>query len=429
MVLRDLYGNTSKTGFSIDFFSLAAPGAQSAVLASPFFTLVEPVNLLTERGCTVKLLVRLCSATFPEALKAVHKNPLVSVRYYTDRLFHAKLYVVDDVAMVGSANLTAAGLKLNSEVSVVLHKGRDPAFEALPSIFARLWEFADVLTDPILSAYETAWKAPGSPADEDGFDKFLSGFIPPVSPPTVIDGTGQQTFERSFLQRFRRKYDEVLIPAHRSLMRIAATSDFGRPEFEGADPEIEMGRFLGWVRLTHGAGDKWRQSPVRSGVQQEAHIREHMTLWRHAGNIVAGDMFNAAGEIGKIARIRQNFRSSSLIEKMSYDDIFDTLTGCHAFLELLRFTNGALEGLRADFIARNKLSDIKRTIDYLANGKGDPVQRAYDCIHDDRYRLNRFAEGCVMELAGWISTDRPPFNGRTIKGLRYLGFDVEKYAE
>jgi len=29
-----------------------------------------------------------------------------------------------------------------------------------------------------------------------------------------------------------------------------------------------------------------------------------------------------------------------------------------------------------------------------------------------------------MELSGWLDPERPPINGRTIKALRYLGYDV-----
>ncbi|UIY26311.1 hypothetical protein LZK76_02855 [Rhizobium leguminosarum] len=48
MKLRGLYGNTSHTGHSIDFFELAAPGARDALLASPFYDTYKPVQILTQ---------------------------------------------------------------------------------------------------------------------------------------------------------------------------------------------------------------------------------------------------------------------------------------------------------------------------------------------------------------------------------------------
>jgi hypothetical protein len=116
MRLKDIYGNTSATGFSFDFFELTAPRAKSALLASPFYSTYDPVGALTSRGCDVRMIVRLCSVTIPEALRKAHLDPKVTIRYFTDQRFHAKFYVVDDIAMVGSANLTNAGLKTNREV-------------------------------------------------------------------------------------------------------------------------------------------------------------------------------------------------------------------------------------------------------------------------------------------------------------------------
>lgn len=428
MKLRSLYGNTSHTGHSIDFFELSAPGAREALLASPFYDIYKPVQELTLKGCQVRLLVRLSSATTPSALQYAVDDPNVTVRYFTDRRFHAKVYVVDDIAMVGSANLTDAGMYANREVSIILHRSRDAAFDELPGIFDSLWDYADVLSLDVLRAYEKAFRSPGRPSDEEDFEKHIHKFIKPCAPPTIRVGSDKVTRERSFLQTFRRKYDEVLVPAQRRVAETLVRGNFGRPEFAGVDPQIEIGRFLGWVRLIHGAGDGWREAPVLAGRELESRVAEYLSLWKEAGDIVGGDMFQADKEITNIARIRLELGDRERLSVLSYDDLFDVLTGCHAFLELLRFTEGGLEGLRKDFAKRNSLAAIKQTIEYLVRGPGDVVQRAYDCIFDERYRLGRFGESCVMELTGWATPDRPPFNSRTVKGLRFLGFDVERYA-
>src|ERR1700724_948734 len=153
VALRDSYANSAKSGFTIDFFALMAPGAKEALLASPFFSTYEPIACLSERGCQIKLLVRLGDITTPEVLRAALKDERVAIRYYTSRRFHSKLYIIDDTALVGSANLTDAGLKANREVSVVLRRDRDPAFEELPGLFDILWDYADVLTTAITDQY------------------------------------------------------------------------------------------------------------------------------------------------------------------------------------------------------------------------------------------------------------------------------------
>jgi len=425
VALRDFYANSAKTGFTIDFFSLMAPSAKEALLASPFYSTYEPIARLSERGCQIKLLVRLCEITTPEALRAALSDERVTVRYYTSDRFHAKVYIIDDTALVGSANLTDSGLKANREVSVVLTRDRDPVFEELPGLFDILWDYADVLTSQIVDRYEKAFRSSTRPAGEVAFEEFLADFVPPCAPPTIRVNSDKVTKRRSFLQTFRRKYDDLLIPEF-DLVRSAFKRDGRRrPELRDGDLDIEISRFLGWVRIVHAPGDSWATAPLLEGEARRAKITELMNDWFITTDITNGDMINAEREISNIARIRENFRDAEAIRALSYDEIFDTLIGCHAFMELLRFTDDGLTGLRKDFAKRNSLKSIQNMLVHLVDGADDPLERAYDCIFDEQYRIERFGEACVMELSGWVHPNRPPINGRTIKALRYLGFRVE----
>ena len=422
--LKDVYGNSRKSGFALDFFYQVAGTSQEAFLASPFYSTYEPIQLLTGKGCRVSLLVRLCSITHPDALRKADVDPLVTVRYYTAQSFHAKFYIVGDKALVGSANLTSAGLASNREVSVVLDRQRDAGFADLPAIFDQLWDYADVLNEPILQQFEKAFFAKGRPAGEDPFDLFLKNYVPSCTPPTAVVGSDRVTRQRSFLQSFKRKYDEVLVPAYRALEEVYKAIGQRRPEFVGGDLDIEINRFLGWLRVNHAPGDTWREAPLRAGADLEGNIHHNIGLWLATDNVGSGDVYQPDLEVQNIAQLRTNFGSNASIEALSYDEVFDTLLKCHAFLEQLRFTKGGIPGLKVDFQQRNKLPDIKRTLTFLLHGPGDGIRRAYDCIHDEGYKLERFAEACVMELLGWVDRERPPFNGRTIKGLRFLGFNA-----
>lgn len=422
--LRDSYGNSAKSGFTIDFFSLAAPGAKEAFLASPFFSTYDPIKLLSERGCRTKLLIRLCSITTPQALREALQDGQVTVRYYTDQHFHAKFYIIDDVALVGSANLTNAGLKANREMSVVIYRDRDSAFEGLPGFFDVLWDYADVLTNGILDQYEKAFKSIERPSGEEEFDKFLRGFVMPCAPPSIRVNSDKITKRRSFLQAFRRKYDEILVPAFDEVRRVFEDDGRRRPEFNGGGLDIELSRFLGWLRIVHAPGDSWSSPPILENDDRSQRVQQFMRQWLETTDISNGDMIVAEREIENIGRIRENFGDVDKIRSLSYDEVFDTLIGCHAFMELLRFTDGGLPGLRKDFSRRNSLTSIKSTLVHLVHGSGDILERAYDCIFDEHYRLERFGEACVMELSGWIGRDRAPINGRTIKALRFLGFRV-----
>jgi hypothetical protein len=424
-IIRDAYGNTAGSGFTINFFAENANGAREAYLASPFFTTFEPIRTLTAKGCSVKLIVRLCSITPPKILRQVLADPKVTLRYYTCRDFHAKLYIIDDVAMVGSANLTDAGLTTNREVSVVLRKERDPAFDELRGMFNMFWEFADTMTPEICGQYEQAYRLIGNPQEDADFQAKLEQFVPAATPPSARVGSDRVSARRSFIRGLRRKYDEQLVPAFREVAEVFEGLGQCRPEFGDADREIELGRFLGWLRIAHAPGDDWKAVPLLDKDQRKPRIIGYLNDWNTTDNTVAGDMFQAENEVATIRQLRTAFASPETIDKLTYDELFDALIGVHAFYDRLRFVSGGLAGLRVDFAQRNTLAAIKETLTYLLHGAGTSLERAYDCIYDEKRRLGGFGEACAMELLGWLDQDRPPINGRTIKALRFLGFDVK----
>jgi hypothetical protein len=422
--LRDTYGNTSSAGYTINWFSHCTSVACDAYLASPFFTTTEPVEALTKHGCTVHLLVRLCSITTPAALRQALANPLVRTRYYTDRDFHAKLYIVGNAALIGSANLTDSGLKTNREVSVVLQKDRDPGFDDLPPLFEMFWSSAETLTADVLAQYELAYRYIGCPKEEAEFQKKLETLVPEARVPNAKSGSEKVSKERAFLQRYHRKYDEQLIPAFKEVEAIFMQLGRRRPEFAGEDPLIEIGRFLGWCRLVLAPGDTWKGTSLADAETRQKRVHAALDNWFTSADTKAGDMYDADKETGRIQRLRQVMASPESIGAHSYDELFDALIGVHAFHDRLRHVAGGENGLRSEFAA-NSLQRIRDTLSYLLHGRGLALHRAYDCIRNEQWKLRGFAEGCVMELLGWLDPGRPPINGRTVKALRFLGFAVQ----
>jgi hypothetical protein len=430
MSLKDVYANTVSTDHTINFFYKVSQEPKLALLAAPFFTYPLPLDILTSKGCEIRLIVRFSPITTPQALKAALDNPNVKTRYFTDTTFHSKIYIVDDVALVGSANLTQAGLMSNREVSILLREDRDEAYFALPEIFENLWEDAHVLTAGILKDYTKAFNAKQKPEDENRFKDYIQATISPASPRSVAIESHVANKSRSFIQRFRRKYDEVLIPAHDEILEVALENGFGRPEYKGQDARIEMGRFLGWLRITHGQGSKWRETSLLISKEERAkRIASYVDIWQSTDDTVGLDMYEAEAQIVSVANIKKYLNDSSALASLTFDEIFDYLAGCHAFSNRLRFADKDLEGatgierLRTQFKMQNRREDVVRMIDYLLSGHGDAIERAYDCIHSRTYRLNGFKEACVMELLGWADPVRPPFNNRSIRGIRLLGFD------
>lgn len=433
MALKEFYSNTQKTGFTINFFMDLAQGSRAALLAAPFFNTIQPINVLTTEGCDVRLIVRFSPITTPEALRGAYENPRVKVRYFTDSKFHTKLYIIDSLALVGSANLTQSGLGSNRELSVLLKQDRDQVFYDLASIYDELWNDADVLNDQILKEYTRAFKSKEKPEDEEAFEKYIHRFVKPAAPKSVVVGSEKKTKERAFIQGFRRKYDEILVPAHNEILSCAQQNGFGRAEYAGQNPQIEMGRFLGWLRLTQGSGTGWREtSLLENPSDRAARIIHYVNIWQSTDDTVKGDMYQASSEIENVSNIQRFLCDPDELIRLSFDEVFRYLIGCHAFLERLRFASkdigedlSGLERLRIDFQAKNTLESVVRTVGYLLSGRGDSIERAYDCVYGG-YKLQGFGEACVMELLGWGDPQRPPFNNRSIRGIRLLGFDVEQ---
>jgi len=163
-VLLAVYTNQPPHGGAHDFFVRYGATCRCARLASPFFTTSYVLNLLP--SAEVQLLVRLCQTTQPSALEEASKHTSVQIRYFTDKKFHSKLYILDEVALLGSANLTRAGLSDHYELSVAIAKS-DPNFTALELNYAELWSLAQPLTNAALADFAD-WhsKRPASNASD-----------------------------------------------------------------------------------------------------------------------------------------------------------------------------------------------------------------------------------------------------------------------
>jgi hypothetical protein len=160
------------------------------------------------------------------------------------------------------------------------------------------------------------------------------------------------------------------------------SSELRRAEFADGDIEIELNRFLGWTRLIHAPGDTWKQTPLAERGERRERTLNYLHNWVEITETRAGDMYYAEQEQGNIAKLRDGLASVATIEAMDYDQLFETLCGCHAFYDMLRFVSGGLPGLKDDFANRNSLSEIQATLSYLIHGDGLMLERAYDCIFD-----------------------------------------------
>jgi hypothetical protein len=401
--------------FTINFFHQRARGALSAQLACPFFTDPEPVQILIDGGCRrVSLLVRLCEATDPAALSKVRKLPNVDVRYYTSRRFHAKFYVLGDCALVGSANLTRNGLFANRELSFVLDSS-DPRFDDIPSYFDELWSAppAAVLTDEALKRF-AQWKAslvlPQHPE--------ISG-VTQATPPNIDVASWTVERSRTFLETFRALYLERLIPDYRVVESIYAEQGQRHPVFEGYSQRYELDRFLFWVR-SFTTDEDLGSHPIRSGDDLQANIRRYVVEW-----FAKPDIEIDQGRADRLDALGVLFEDEANLATVTMDRVAELLRACAAFVEMLRFTKGGLENHIAAFRRDNSIESVRKSFIHLRFGSVDFVRRVYDCAYEQEFKLRHWGRNSTLELFGWTNREGiPPINGKAIKALRYLGFDV-----
>ena len=102
----------------------------------------------------MELIVGLNPATRPSALRRLRGVTGVAIRYFTSR-FHAKIYVFDRGALLGSSNLTDGGLRSNREAVILLDQDDDADdVDEIRALFVELWNAALVLTPEKLDGFE-----------------------------------------------------------------------------------------------------------------------------------------------------------------------------------------------------------------------------------------------------------------------------------
>lgn len=416
-----IFSNRPGHDYVINPFSRLSAASTRLQLAAPYFTSPQPILEAAAQGKRVQLLIGLNEATRPAALRQVHEVPGIDIRYFTRR-FHAKLYVFDQAVLLGSANLTQAGLTDNREAVICLDRPEDrQAIDEARALFAELWEAGHVLTREKLNLFEQACRTLGRrPQDaEKTFEDALG-----VAQPTNVAVESKETSrEHKFLEGLRRQIYEEYRPAFHEVMTVLEEYGHHRPELVSAGRANDAARFLSFVRLTHVAGDAWKQAPQRVRDERRPLIAGLGEDWATTDRPRIPEDY-----LSWLQTVRDIFGTAGSIEAADRTRIITGLMCLHAFAEQSRYVEGGRPNLPGEFWAANQddLDRVKRTLTFLLHGSGDFVERLYDVINDPDRKLGRFGLYCALELYGTVKTEEfPPMNGRTAKVLRFLGFDVK----
>lgn len=413
-----LYANTSgPTTIRNAFITLAAKSG-AVRLAAPFFSYSRILDEIAAEGRSTYLIVRLGPATSPSELARAFSLPNVHIRYFTSGLFHTKLYIFGDSgALVGSANLTQAGLQSNREAAVTVYPDA-PEFEELVSLFEAYWSEAEVLDADRLKEYSRVcanWPAPvGDRQLEDAIKKAFGDSAPTAG---IQVGRPRPAASKLYLEDYRRTY-QVFLTAYRELEAVYAAS--GQRKEPSLPLRIEIDQFFNYVRQAHCHGDDYLQAPLLQAPERRAKVEQLMGAWFATpfpylhGHVVSAYKSINAG-LGDAAAIRT----------ADADAILDAMEACHAFTEELRFHSGGLPTLRAEFKQLNEIGRLRQSLEYLLHGGGNFIDRMGTLVFDPARRLAKCGRSVVQELLGWVNgEDIPICNGRTLKVLRFLGYDV-----
>ncbi len=149
---------------------------------------------------------------------------LIEVRIYLREPLHAKCYIFDEKdpqraekepgrVILGSSNLTVAGLTSNTELNVVLH---DPqSHQQVSAWFERLWQEAEPFQEDLLRELKSSWALNEIVTPWEIYLKTLLHLLPLDEPlPTLPDFPPLAEFQKHALimaQSILEKYGGVLI--------------------------------------------------------------------------------------------------------------------------------------------------------------------------------------------------------------------------
>ncbi|ECE5989956.1 MULTISPECIES: phospholipase D family protein [Klebsiella] len=421
--MTDLYTNrNSRQDFVKHAFTHHIQNNMDIFIASAFFTEFNVIDSLLEKGCHIRIIVRLGFPTSPFALEKLLSHKNVEARFFTNNSFHPKLYIFGDRSLlVGSANLTNAALLTNQEVMVSLNS-EDHRFEELTSLFSNYWESANVLSKEAIKDYKNIYNKYSKLSSQIiSLDNEVLDKIGDINYSNINRGKKHISQSSIFLESYRKSY-QTSVYAFECIEEIYSSFQRKVPE-EQIPLRLEIDSFFSFVRDYYATQETWLAQPLGWTDMQKSHLRTLVnewlsTPWEHFEERIVPINYPLIYNV---------FKSPDSIEQSNAGEIVDALCVLHSFHDRLRFYKGGLDTLIEEFSTSNDISQIKKTITYLLYGKGDIIKRMSDCIYNDEFKLNAFGQSNVQELIGWINKENlPVINGRTTKVLRYFGFDVRQ---
>ncbi len=390
-------------------------------IAVAFFTESKVVERILQKGCHVRLIVRLGFPTQPAALEKFLETPGIELRYFTDTAFHPKIYIFgNQIALVGSANLTQAAIHSNQEVVVSIGSD-DTRLNELASLFSEYWAQAKVLTRATLNEYKTiVTKLGQTMAQQNKAEQEIISKLGRVFAGDIIKDKYKQTKENIFLEGFRKTYQEF-VTAFNIIRKIY--EDVGKRKIiRGNIPlRLEIDSFISFVREKYAYGENWESTPFLNSEDQKKLIEPLIlewliTPWPHFEEKIVKENY---------PKLQIVFSTPESISESVDDQLFDALCSAHSFHDRFRFFLGGMASWKNEFLKANDPKRLRESLTYLLFGEDNIEERMANLIYNPTYKLNEFGQSNVQELIGWLNKEElPVVNSRTTKVMRYFGFDI-----
>jgi HKD family nuclease len=237
------------------------------LIAVAFFTNSEVLIDLVNRGCRVKLIVRLGYPTNPTALQDILGREGIQIRFVNDRSFHPKLYIfTGHCAIAGSSNLTESALLTNQEVNVSVDI-EDPRYSELISLFAEWWDQSKVLDNSSLDEYRNIYEKYRKHLGTDTLiEDDLQKKQGRITIKNIERGLKTPSASEIYLDDYKSIYQGFL-DAYLTVERIYKGTDKRKYDDSIYPLRLEIDSYFSFVRETKTVGDSYKDEPLLKGQQ------------------------------------------------------------------------------------------------------------------------------------------------------------------
>jgi hypothetical protein len=314
------------------------------------------------------------------------------------RGLHAKLFIVDDQALLTSANLTRRAFTQRCEVGAFLNKA-----EAAPviKIFENWWDKEAKIPSPGWVAKLRKVQPSHNKREEPSGESMKTRCLLPSAPDDGPRG-GIGDYDV-----FRKRYDE-LAETYRGIQRLWRTEPL----------YLETDAFLNFLfHSAQGTPSKQftKKSPRKlSASRKLAEIKRHATEFAK----VVRESKDHGGKMDRVQRWRtvRNLLRESRIKRLTLPEVKQVLDCFHCLQKRSFYKEKFVDS------SNNNLGTIRSAWARVLHGDPNLLEaEMHRCVHS----LKAFGRSSVQELLGWYDPKTYPIrNSNSNAGLRYFGYNV-----